>query len=152
MKKRTLLDIVVLGIVIIIALSFHNTSYLAGSLKINPYRAAGVVEVLFGSLLFIRGKQRATKRNVPAFLEIGYYISFTFVTGVNMYGLAQENVVVGSVVGLAISGAMWLMENTLVWLWTKSHEPHVKSIKDLMNDAKRDMVEEKAIQKIEWMK
>jgi hypothetical protein len=27
-----------------------------------------------------------------------------------------------------------------------------KSVKDLMNDAKRDIAEEKAIQKIEWMK
>lgn len=157
MKKRTILDIIVLGIVviiagIIIALSFHNTAYLAEVLKINPYLAAGVVEILFGSLLFIRGRQRALQRNVPIFLEIGYFISLGFVTAVNMYGLAQENLWIGLIVGLAISGAMWLMENTLVWLWTRSYEPYQKNIKELMKDAKLEIEEEKVIQRIEWMR
>ncbi|WP_240874759.1 hypothetical protein [Shimazuella soli] len=50
--------------------------------------------------------------------------------------MAQKNLIVGSVVGVAISGAMWLMENTLVWLWTRSHEPHVKSLKEHLKQAK----------------
>jgi hypothetical protein len=120
-------------------------------LGLNPYLTAGLVEILFASLLFIRGKQRALQRNVPIFLELGYFISLGFVTAVNMYGLAQTNVI-GSIVGLTISGAMWLMENTLVWLWTRSHEPHVKSIRERMLAAKKDIQEEKVIQKIEWMK
>jgi hypothetical protein len=53
---------------------------------------------------------------------------------------------------MAISGAMWLMENTLVWLWTRSHEPHVKSIRERMLTAKKDIQEEKVIQKMERMK
>ncbi|WP_028778876.1 hypothetical protein [Shimazuella kribbensis] len=157
MKKRTALDIIVLGIVVVIALivvslSFQNTTKLSGTLGLNPYLTAGLVEILFASLLFIRGKQRALQRNVPIFLELGYFISLGFVTAVNMYGLAQTNALIGSIVGLTISGAMWLMENTLVWLWTRSHEPHVKSIRERMLAAKKVIQEEKVIQKIEWMK
>ena len=156
-KKRTLIDWVVLGIVvaiavIVIALSFTNTGKLAVSLNMNPYLAGGVVEVLFGGLLFIRGRQRATQKNVPLFIEIGYFASLAVVTAVNMYGLAQANLVIGCIAGLAISGAMWLMESTLVWLWTDSHQPHVRSVKELMSAAKRDIAEEKVIQRIGWMK
>lgn len=111
MKKRTLLDMIVLGIVVIIALiiitlSFQNTTKISVGLGINPKLMAGLVEVLFGSLLFIRGRQRALQRNVPIFLEVGYFTSLAFVTAVNMYGLAQENLWIGLIVGLAISGAM----------------------------------------------
>jgi hypothetical protein len=156
-RKHTKLDWLMLGIVVIIAgvviaLSFHNTMKLANELRINPYLTAGLVEILFGSLLFIRGKQRATQRNVPLFLTIGYFVSLGFVTGVNMWGLAQENQVIGPIVGLAISGAMWLMETTLVWLWTASHQPHQKSPRELMREAKKEIQEEKIIQRIEWMK
>jgi hypothetical protein len=156
-KKRTFLDWVMLFIVvaiagIVIALSFHNTTKLARELSLDPYLTAGLVEILFGSLLFIRGKQRATQRNVPLFLSCGYFISLGFVTAVNMWGLAQENMIIGPVVGLAISGSMWLMETTLVWLWTSSHEPYQKSIRQRMREAKREIKEEKIIQRIEWMK
>jgi hypothetical protein len=157
MKKRTPLDLSVLVIVvaiafIVIALSFQNTAKLAAGLGLNPYLMAGLIEILFGSLLFIRGRQRATQRNVPIFLEIGYFVSLAAVTSVNMYGLAQENALIGSIVGLAISGAMWLMESVLVWLWVDSHKPHRKSIRERMGDAREAIQEEKSIQRIEWMK
>lgn len=157
MKKRTMIDLVVLAIVviiagIIIALSFGNTAKLAEGLGLNPYLTAGLVEALFASLLFIRGRQRATQRNVPIFLEAGYWISLGFVTAVNMWGLAQENAVIGSIVGLAISGAMWLMEQTLVWLWTDSHSPYEQSVGERMREAKKIIAEEKVIQNIEWLK
>jgi hypothetical protein len=89
------LDIVVLGIVVVIALivvalSFQNTTKLSGTLGLNPYLTAGLVEILFASLLFIRGKQRALQRNVPIFLELGYFISLGFVTAVNMYGWHKQ--------------------------------------------------------------
>src|SRR5690606_5319596 len=134
--KRTALDKVILGVVIVIALvvialSFSNTKLLARELGLNEYLTAGLVEILFASLLFIRGRQRATQRNVPIFLTTGYFISLAFVTGVNMWGLSMENQVIGPVVGIAISGSMWLMESTLVWLWTDSHRPHKKSAKEL---------------------
>lgn len=155
-KKRTLIDWIVLGIVVIIAmvviaLSFSNTAKLAATLSLNPYLTAGLVEVLFGSLLFIRGRQRATQKNVPLFLDVGYFLSLGFVTGVNMWGLAQENALIGGIVGLTISGAMWLMETVLVWLWVDADKPSVKSIRDQMREAKRAIQEEKARQRIEWM-
>lgn len=156
-KKRSMLDKFILWVVVIIAivvisLSFHNTSILAQELGLNSYLTAGLVEILFASLLFIRGRQRATQRHVPLFLSAGYYTSFIFVTGVNMWGLSQSNSLIGPIVGLAISGAMWLMENTLVWLWTESDQPHKKSVKELMKEAQREIQEEKVIQRIEWMK
>lgn len=156
-NKKSILDVGVLLIVvaiagIIIALSFGNTAKLAGELGLNPYLTAGLVEILFASLLFLRGRQRATQRNVPAFLEIGYFTSLAFVTAVNMYGLSLVNPWVGSIVGVAISAAMWLMESVLVWLWVDSDKPYTKSVKERMRDAKRDIEEEKAIQRIEWMK
>jgi hypothetical protein len=155
--KGTVLDWLILVVVVliagvVIALSFGNTTTLATELSLNPYLVAGLVEILFASLLFIRGKQRALRRNVPLFLEIGYFVSLGFITAVNMYGLSKENPVIGPVVGLAISGAMWLMESVLVWLWTKSHEPHRKSMKERLREAKKQIKEMKLIQKIEWMK
>lgn len=155
--KRKLLDwtillVVVLIASVVIALSFHNTVKLATELKLNPYLAAGLVEILFASLLFIRGRQRATQRHVPTFLEIGYFISLAFVTAVNMYGLSQENMIIGPIIGIAISGAMWLMETTLVWLWTDSHKPYKKNLSEIKREAKIEIKEMKEIQRIEWMK
>ncbi|PTM52190.1 hypothetical protein [Desmospora activa] len=156
-RERSALDkfmVVVVFIIalVVIALSTHNTAMLARELNLNPFLTAGLVELLFASLLFIRGRQRATQRNVPLFLSIGYFVSLGFVTGVNMYGLYQENPVVGPIVGGAITGAMWLMESTLVWLWTDSHKPHQKNLRDLKREAKREIKRMKLIQKIEWMR
>lgn len=152
MKK---VDRFVFGVVVIIAgtvigLSIHSTAMLAEALNLNPYLMAGLVEILFASLLFIRGRQRATQRNVPLFLEIGYFTSLGFVTGVNMWGLAHANAVIGPIVGAAISGAMWMMESCLVWLIVDSHKPYKKSIWRMKREAKRDIKEEKAIQWLEW--
>ncbi|SEN77838.1 hypothetical protein [Lihuaxuella thermophila] len=153
--KRKPLDWIVLSVVIVIAgvvvmLSFHNTATLARGLNLNPYLTAGLVEILFTSLLFIRGRQRATQRNVPRFLTAGYFTSLAFVTGVNMYGLYQAHAIVGPIVGLAISSAMWLMESSLVWLWTEAHKPHKKSLREIRREARREIKEEKLIQWIEW--
>lgn len=155
-KERSLLDKAILFIVIIIAgvvigLSFQNTAKLALELKLNPYLTAGLVELLFGSLLFIRGRQRATQRNVPTFLTAGYFSSFLFVTGVNMWGLALESPTIGPIVGIAISGAMWLMESVLVWLWVDSHRPHKKKMKELKREAKKQIEEIKLKQQLNWM-
>lgn len=155
--KRSLLDKVILGVVVaialvVIALSFSNTALLARELGLNEYLTAGLVEILFASLLFIRGRQRATQRNVPFFLTIGYFTSLAFVTGVNMYGLYQQSPTVGPIVGGAISAAMWLMESTLVWLWTESRRPHKKSAKELEREAKREIEEIKLLQRVSWMK
>lgn len=157
MKRRTMIDWMVLSIVvvialIVIALSFGNTVKLANLLHLNPHLTAGLVEILFATLLLIRGRQRALQRNVPAFLSAGYWTSLAFVTAVNMWGLGQEQPVIGLVVGLVISGAMWMMETTLVWLWTESHEPYKKSIWERKQEAKKEIQEQQEIRRIEWMK
>jgi hypothetical protein len=69
-----------------------------------------------------------------------------------MYGLYQKSPIVGPIVGLAISGAMWLMESVLVWLWVDSHSPYQKSLRERVKEAKHEIKEIKAIQRIEWMK
>lgn len=145
-----LIVVIIAGVVVL--LSFHNTAKLADLLGLSPVLTAGLVEILFASLLFLRGRQKATQRNVPPFLEWGYFGALALVTGVNMWGLAQEHMIIGPIVGLAISGAMWLMESTLVWLWTESDRPHRKTAREMMREAKREIKEEKAIQRIEWMK
>lgn len=155
-RKRTVLDWTILCVVVAIAvvvilLSFTNTAKLAVELGLNEYLTAGLVEILFASLLFIRGRQRATQKNVPLFLSVAYFASLFFVTGVNVWGLAAENPTVGPVVGVAVSLAMWTMEQTLVWLWTESHQPHRKSLWELKREA---LVKQKAAelrQIIDWM-
>lgn len=154
--KRSILDWAILGVVVgiagvVIALSYGNTATLALILGLNATMAGGMVEVLFASLLFIRGRQRALQRNVPLFLDIGYFSSLAFVTGVNMWGLGQLHPI-GYIVGAAITGAMWLMESTLVWLWVDSHNPHKKRARELKKEAKREIKEMKTIQAIQWMR
>lgn len=155
-QGRSLIDKLVLAVVgflalTIIALSFHNTAALAKVLKLNPKLAACLVEMLFGTLLFIRARQRALQRNVPYFLEIGYFTSLAFVTAVNMWGLGQIHTT-GYVVGAAITGAMWLMESTLVWLWTDSHRPHEKSERELQKEAEKEIKRTRVLQRIEWLR
>jgi hypothetical protein len=156
-KASKVIDILILiaGILlaaVVIGLSFNNTAKFAEIFGVNPYLAAGVVEFLFALLLGIRGYQRATQRNVPLFIEVGYFCLFAIVTAVNMYGLGGIQPILGHIAGLVISGAMWLMETTLVWWLTKKDQPYTKSIRERMRDAKRDIQEEQAIQRIEWMK
>lgn len=156
-RKRTWADrlvlVVVVGIAaVVIALSAHSTFRLANSLGLEPVLTSGLVEIFFATLLLIRGRQRATRRKVPLFLDIGYYTSFLFVTAVNVWGLAQENPIVGGFVGIAISSAMLLAENLLVWLIVHGDEPYRKSARDLMKEARQEIQEEKIIQRIEWMK
>ena len=156
-KKRTIVDWVVLFLVVIVAgviikLSFTNTTKIAAGLSINPYVLAGLIEIVFAVLLFIRGRQRAVRRNVPLFVHVLYYVSFTLVTWSNMYGLYKEDHFTGLIIGGAISGFMLGLENMLVWLWTRSHEPYKKSILRQKIDAIKEAWEEKMIQEIYWIK
>lgn len=151
--------IVVLNALIVITLSFGNTAKLAATLSLNPYLTAGLVELMFGTLLFLRGKQRSLSLNVPILLSAGYFASFAFVTAVNMWGLGQEHAVIGLMVGAAISGAMWLMENILVWLVTDADKPYQKTWWDLIKErwrrrqqVKQMIKDEKECQRLEWMK
>ena len=155
-KQRSIIDWVVLGVVVMIAgsvisLSYTNTQKLAIVLGLNPILTGVIVEVVFGWLLFIRSRQRATTKNVPWFLHLGYFCSFLFVTSVNMWGLAQENAWIGCIVGVVISCTMWLMETILVWLWVDADKPHTPSVRDLKKEAKRLIKEEKTRQEIAWM-
>ena len=155
-KQRSIIDWVVLGVVVMIAgsvisLSYTNTQKLAIVLGLNPILTGVIVEVVFGWLLFIRSRQRATTKNVPWFLHLGYFCSFLFVTSVNMWGLAQTNAWIGCIVGVVISCTMWLMETILVWLWVDADKPHTPSVRDLKKEAKRLIKEEKTRQEIAWM-
>lgn len=153
-KKRSWIDNVIIAVVVFLAgvviyLSFGNTAKLALLLALNPHLAACLVEMLFGSLLFIRARQRALQRNVPLFLDIGYFTSLVFVTGVNMWGLGQVHPS-GYIVGAVVTGAMWLMENTLVWLWTDSHRPHEKSTREIKREINKELEKERISQWVVW--
>lgn len=69
-----------------------------------------------------------------------------------MWGLSIENQAWGLIIGASISGLLWGMETTLVWLWTDSHRPHQKSLWEIKREADREAKEEKIIQEIEWKK
>jgi hypothetical protein len=71
---------------------------------------------------------------------------------VNVYGLYLKNPQLGPYGGLAISALMWLFENILVWLFTKSNQPYEKSILRQYFDAIKQSWEEKLIQRIAWIK
>lgn len=137
---------------VIIYMSFGNTAKIAVLLGLPSLGTAFLVEFLFGLLLFLRSKQRALQRNVPIFLNLGYFIVFCIVTAVNMYGLSLKNPTLGSVAGITISGSMWLLESILVWLFTRSHEPYKKSLLRKKIEAFKEAWEMKTIQEIEWIK
>jgi hypothetical protein len=154
-RKRTKLDWAVLVVVIgaavlVIASSFSNTTKLAELLGMHPFLTAGTVEIAFTTFLFLRGRQRAFQLNVPLFLDVLYFGLLGLVTGVNMWGLSIENQEWGLVMGGSISFLLWGMETTLVWLWTKSHEPHRKTIREIEREADREIKEEEAMQRIQW--
>lgn len=154
-KKRTLSDWLVFGVVALVAVlvigtSFHSTSKLAEMLGIHPYLAAGLVELLFGTLLLLRGRQRALQLNVPPFLDYGYYAALLLVTSINCWSLSQMHIVWGIVIGIAVSGFMALMEQIMVWYWTKREEPYKPSIQELKRKAMAEIKEEEACQWIEW--
>lgn len=155
MKKRTLTDWIVLGVVfgtaaLVVGSSLQNTMKLAELLNMNPFLMAGIVEVSFTTLLFLRGRQRALQLNVHPILHALYYISLTFVTIVNMWGLYTENRIWGLITGATISGLLAGFEIILVWLWTKGHEPHRKSIREIEREADREIEEERVIQRIKY--
>lgn len=149
---RFLMFTVVLSITFaVVYLSFLNTSKLAHLLHIPAIPTAFLVEVSFATLLWVRSHQRTKQLNVPLFLDIVYFAFFGIVTGVNVWGLSQVNGVIGSIVGLVISGSMWSMENVLVWLVTESEKPYEPTVSDKYREAKGKIKDEKRLQKIEWM-
>lgn len=136
---------------VVIYLSFINTQKLANLLHLPPVPTAFLVEIAFTTLLVIRSRQRTQQLNVPLFLDTIYFAFLIFVTGVNVWGLAQINGVIGTIVGFAISGAMWSMETTFVWLVTESDQPYQPTIKDELKEAKKKIKEEQIKREIEWM-
>jgi hypothetical protein len=162
--KRTWVDwlvlIAVVGIAVLVILtSFHNTSKLAHVLEMPPGLMATVVEVAYGTFLFLRARQRALNLHTPIFLHVLYYITFGMVTAVNMWGLYIVHHAWGIVIGGTISFLMWGFETTLVWLWTRSREPYrkgfVKRIFDLIGNRIKAMIEaleEREVQNLAWIK
>jgi hypothetical protein len=155
--KRSKLDVallLVVGVVagFVIALSFKNTTKLAAGLSIPPWMLAVLIEITFAVLLIFRGRQRATKRYVPIFVHILYYSSFGLVTFSNMWGLYREDKTTGLVIGAAISCFMLGLEELMIFMWTKGDQPARKSPGQMMREAKKEIKEERILQKIEWMK
>jgi hypothetical protein len=162
--KRTWVDwlvlIAVVGIAVLVILtSFHNTSKLAHVLEMPPGLMASVLEIAYGTFLFLRARQRALNLHTPIFLHVLYYITFGLVTAVNMWGLYIVHHAWGIVIGGAISFLMWGFETTLVWLWTRSREPYkkgfVKRVLDLIRNRIKAMIEafeEREAQNLAWIK
>lgn len=155
--KRSKLDVallLVVGVVagFVIALSFKNTTKLAAGLSIPPWMLAVLIEITFAVLLIFRGRQRATKRYVPIFVHILYYSSFGLVTFSNMWGLYREDKTTGLVIGAAISCFMLGLEELMIFMWTKGDQPARKSPGQMMREAKKEIKEERILQKIEWMR
>lgn len=136
----------------IISLSANNTMKFAGMLGLPKFASMCLVEIAFALLLILRAWQRAHGLNVPLLLNLGYFGIFCLLTTVNVYGLYLKNPTYGPWGGLAISGLMWLFENILVWLFTKSNQPYRKGILKQYFDAIRQAWEQKMIQKIAWVK
>ena len=137
---------------VIITLSIDNTMKFAEMLGLPPRGAMFLVEVAFALLLALRAIQRSLRLNIPTLLNVGYVGVFCLLTAVNVYSLYQKNPQLGPYGGLAISGLMWLFENILVWLFTKSNQPYRKGILKQYFDAIRQAWEQKMIQKIAWVK
>lgn len=152
--RRVMVAVVAILAIVVISLSYRSTAKLAAAFNFPPLLTAGLVEMTFAMLLFTRSRQRTLKLNVPQFLELGYWCSFLGVTFVNIWGLTQSNSVhwsISTTVALAISGAMWLMETTLVWLYTDADTPHVQTVQDKLKEAKQRAKDARTIQKIEWI-
>lgn len=142
----------ILNAVVIMWISIGNTSKFADMFGLPPTATTFLVEVAFALLLFLRARQRALGLNVPFILHLGYFGVFCLLTIVNMHGLSIHNSTYGPWAGLTVSGLMWLLENILVWLSTKSHEPYQKSIFRQEWDAIKEAWEAKIIQEIKWIK
>lgn len=155
--KRTWVDwLVLIGVVgsagLVMGLSVGNTTLVAGMLKVNPILATGLVEVFFGILLLLRGRQRATGRHVPPFVDRLYFVSFAVVTFINCYGssVSSGDVVLGVFWGLITSGGLWGMETIAVWWLTERERPREESFRDKKRKIERQIKEEKATQWLEW--
>jgi hypothetical protein len=149
-----LLTIAAVGInaSVIIGLSMENTMKFAEILGLPPRGAMFLVEAAFALLLALRAIQRSLRLNTPMLLHIGYFGVFCLLTIVNVHGLYLKNPTYGPWGGLAISALMWLFENILVWLFTKSNQPYEKSILRKYLDTIKQAWEQKMLQKIAWVK
>jgi hypothetical protein len=143
---------VALNAFMIIKLSIGNTMKFAAMLGLPPKEAMFLVEAAFALLLALRAIQRSLRLNIPILLHLGYFGVFCLLTIVNVYGLYLKNPTYGPWGGLAISALMWLFENILVWLFTKSNQPYEKNILRKYLDTIKQAWEQKMLQKIAWVK
>jgi hypothetical protein len=155
--KKTWIDwLVLVGVIaaaaLVMGLSLKNTTFVAHLLRVSPILAAGLVEVFFGILLLLRGRQRATKRHVPPFVDRLYFGSFIVVTFINCYGSAVSsgNLWLGLIWGLITSGGLWGMETIGVWWLTEREKPREETFREKRRKIERQIKEEKAIQWLEW--
>jgi hypothetical protein len=148
--------IMILIAVVIVSLSFNQTAELAKMVgateKHQKFGFAVLVEILFAFSLLVRSNQRASGKHVPWLLHAGYFGMLGVVTIINMSVLYQKHPVAGPFVGALISAAMLYVESLFVWINVDADRPARKTPKQLMREAKREIEEEKIIQKIEYLK
>lgn len=141
---------------VIIGLSFGQTKeFVAKAGATNIFHQIGFavgIEILFGFTLLTRSNQRAQRKNVPLFLNVAYIGLLGSITFINMSVLYEIHPVAGPFLGALITGTMVYVESLFVWINVDADRPARKTPKQLMREAKREIEEEKIIQKIEYLK
>jgi hypothetical protein len=119
----------------LVTISFESTSRIAAKVGVPAAPLLALVEIPFILLLLIRAFQQAYRRDNPTWLAIGYFGSFALVTAVNMYGLSLTGGMLGVIMGICLSGMMFLMDKLFVWLILDSGKPHQQSARQMIREA-----------------
>jgi hypothetical protein len=119
----------------LVTISFESTSRIAAKVGIPALPLLALVEIPFILLLLIRAFQQAYRRDNPTWLAVGYFGSFSLVTAVNMYGLSLTGGMLGVIMGLCLSGMMFLMDKLFVWLILDSGKPHQQTARQMLKEA-----------------
>ena len=139
-----------------IILSFGQTkevAQLAGSeSRLHQVAFSIILEGLFAFTLLTRSDQRAQNLNVPIFLNVAYCGLLIAITLINITVLYQHHAIAGPFLGILITGTMLYTEKLFVWKNTEANKPARKKPRDLMKEAKKDIQEERTLQKVEWLK
>jgi hypothetical protein len=139
-----------------IILSFGQTKVVAelagAENRFHQIAFSIILEGLFAFTLLTRADQRAQNLNVPKFLNVAYFGLLLAITLSNITVLYQYHEIAGPFLGVLITGTMLYTEKLFVWKNTEANKPARKKPRDLMREAKKEIQEERILQKIEWLK
>jgi hypothetical protein len=139
-----------------IILSFGQTKVIAqlagAENRLHQVAFSLLFEGLFAFTLLTRADQRAQNLNVPTFLNVAYFGLLVAITLINITVLYQYHEIAGPFLGVLITGTMLYTEKLFVWKNTEANKPARKKPRDLMREAKKEIQEERTLQKIEWLK